>query len=75
MYNVAEVEVAGHVHRVGNSLAIIIPARDSHRAHLKEGDPVRAVITVDVPHPFGLLKGKVRSGFNRRKEGLWRDRI
>lgn len=75
MYNVTGIEVAGHVHRVGNSLAIVIPAKDARRAHLKEGDPVHAVLRVDVPPPFGLLKGKVKTDFNRRKEGLWRDRI
>ena len=75
VYNVTEVEVAGQVHRVGNSLAIVIPAKDARRAHLKEGDPVHAVLRVDVPPPLGLLKGKVKTDFNRRREGLWRDRV
>ena len=75
MYNVTEVEVAGQVHRVGNSLAIVIPAKDARRVHLKVGDPVHAVLRVDVPRPFGLLRGKAKTEFNRRKEGLWRDRI
>ena len=70
-----EVEAAGQVHRVGNSLAIVIPAKDARRVRLKEGDPVHAVLTVDVPAPFGLLKGKTKTKFDRKREGLWRERI
>jgi hypothetical protein len=75
VYNVTEIEIAGQVHRVGNSLAIVIPAKDVRRAHLKEGDPVHAVLRSVVPPPLGLLKGKTKTGFRRRREGLWRDRV
>ena len=70
-----EIEIVGPVRRMGNSLAVIIPSKDARRAQITEGVPVRARVSVQVPRPFGLLKGIARGSFNRRKEGGWRDRI
>ena len=67
--------MAGQVHRVGNSLAIMIPAKDARRAHLKEGDPVHAVLTVDIPSPVGLLKGRAKTAVDRKRVDFWRGRI
>jgi antitoxin component of MazEF toxin-antitoxin module len=70
-----EIEVVGPVRRMGNSLAVIIPSKAAKRANITEGVPIRARVSVDVPQPFGLLSGKVRGSFDRRKERLWRDRL
>jgi hypothetical protein len=70
-----EIEVVGPVRRMGNSLAVVIPSKEAKRAHITEGIPVRARVSVEVPRPFGLLKGIARGPFGRRKEGLWRDRL
>lgn len=73
-YVTDEIEVVDRIHRVGNSLAILIPAKVARRAHLREGDPVRAHLSAELPSPYGLLRGKVSGPFIRKKEGLWRDR-
>ena len=70
-----EIEVVGPVRRMGNSLAVVIPSKEAKRAHIIEGIPVRARVSVEVPPPFGLLKGIAKGSFDRRKEGLWRDRL
>jgi len=67
--------VVGPVRKMGNSLALVIPSKEAKRAHISEGVPVRARISVEVPAPFGLLKGIAKGSFDRRKEGEWRDRI
>jgi hypothetical protein len=72
---VDEIVVVAPVRKVGNSLAVLIPAKDAKRAHISEGVPVRARVTVEVPEPLGLLKGIAKGHFDRKKEGLWRDRI
>jgi hypothetical protein len=72
---VDEIEIVGPVRRMGNSLAVIIPSKDARRARITEGVPVRARVSVEVPSPFGLLKGVARGSFDRRREGGWRDRI
>jgi hypothetical protein len=36
---------------------------------------VRARVSVEVPQPFGLLKGIAKGSFDRGKEGFWRDRL
>ena len=69
-----DVEIVDRVHLVGNSLAVLIPAKVARRAHLKEGDPVRAHLSIEVPSPFGLLRGKAAIPFDRKKGRLWRDR-
>lgn len=70
-----EVEVVGEVRRMGNSLAVIIPSKAAKRANIREGVPVRAKVSVEVPQPFGLLAGRAKGPFDRRKEALWRERI
>jgi len=71
----AQLQVAGRIHRVGNGLALLIPVREARKAGLAAGDPVDAVITPGVDDAFGLLKDLPYSAFDRRKEGLWRERI
>ncbi|HKS59155.1 MAG TPA: hypothetical protein VJS68_00060 [Thermoplasmata archaeon] len=70
-----EVHVQGVVRRVGNSLAVIIPAEDARRAGMTPGTPVDAQIRPAVSSPLGLLKGLAYKPFDRHKEMLWRDRI
>jgi hypothetical protein len=70
-----ELRVSGHVRRVGNSLAVLIPVREARKAGLSAGDPVDALIQSGVRDAFGLLKGLPYRPFRRSNEGLWRDRI
>ena len=70
-----ELRVSGHVRRVGNGLALLIPVGEAKKAGIAAGDPVDAVIHSGVPDAFGLLKDLSYRPFDRRKEGLWRDRI
>jgi hypothetical protein len=70
-----DIEVVGPIRRMGNSLAVVIPAKQAKRAHLTVGVPVRVRLSVDIPQPFGLLKGIAKGSFDRRKEGKWRDRL
>lgn len=74
-YYMTQVEVLGHVRKAGNSLALVIPAIEARKANLKEGDLVRAQVMVEVPEPFGLLRGIAKGRFERRKEAMWRDRV
>ncbi len=67
--------VSGHIRRVGNGLALLIPVKDARNAGISAGDPVDAVIQSGVPDAFGLLKDLPYEPFDRRKGGLWRDRI
>ncbi|MEA3203827.1 MAG: hypothetical protein QOI63_1506 [Thermoplasmata archaeon] len=62
------------VKRVGNSLAIFIPADKARSAHLKEGDTVRAVLEPEAPEVLGLLRHLDLGPFSRRAEGTWHDR-
>jgi bifunctional DNA-binding transcriptional regulator/antitoxin component of YhaV-PrlF toxin-antitoxin module len=74
-FNVTETTVAGRITRVGNSLAIFIPAETARRAGLGVGDRVEATLRSSVPEPFGLLRDIAKARFDRRKEGDWRDRV
>jgi hypothetical protein len=74
-FNMRELRVSGHVRRVGNSLALLIPVADAKKVGLAPGDPVDAIIQSGVPDAFGLLKDLPYRPFDRRKEGLWRDRL
>jgi antitoxin component of MazEF toxin-antitoxin module len=67
--------VSGHIRRVGNGLALLIPVRDARRAGLSAGDSVDAVIRSGVPDAFGLLRDLRFHPFARRREGVWRDRV
>ncbi len=70
-----ELRVSGHIRRVGNGLALLIPLRDARRAGFSPGDSVDALIQSGVPDAFGLLKDLPYQPFERKKDGLWRDRI
>ena len=74
-FNVTELHVSGHVRRVGNSLAVLIPIAEARKAGISTGDPVDVLIRSGVPDAFGLLKGLPYVPFERRRRGLWRDRI
>jgi hypothetical protein len=73
--NMKQLRVSGHIRRVGNGLALLIPVREARKAGLAPGDPVDAVIQSGVPEPLGLLKDLNTGPFVRAKEKLWRDRI
>jgi hypothetical protein len=70
-----ELRVSGHVRRVGNGLALLIPLRDARKAGISAGDPVDVLIRSGVSDAFGLLKDLPFRPFERTKEGLWRERI
>jgi antitoxin component of MazEF toxin-antitoxin module len=70
-----EATVVGRITRVGNSLAILIPAETARQADLGAGDTVEATIRSSVPEPLGLLAGIAKGSFDRRKEEAKRDRI
>ncbi|MCA1811253.1 MAG: hypothetical protein LC623_04490 [Halobacteriales archaeon] len=70
----ADVSLTAPVKRVGNSLAIFIPADKARSAHLKEGDTVHAVLKPEAPEVLGLLQHLGLGPFSRRDEGLWHDR-
>ena len=67
--------VSGHIRRVGNGLALLIPVREAKKVGLAAGDPVDAVIQGGAPDPFGLLKDLPHAPFDRRREKLWRERV
>jgi hypothetical protein len=73
--NMRELRVSGHIRRVGNGLALLIPVAEARRAGLSAGDPVDAVIQSGVTDAFGLLKDLPYRPFQRSKEGLWRERV
>lgn len=70
-----ELRVSGHIRRVGNGLALLIPVAEAKKAGIAAGDPVDALIQSGVPDAFGLLADLPFRPFSRPKEGLWRDRI
>lgn len=66
--------IHGTVRRVGNSLAVLIPAKDARRLGIKPGDQVDGELHTRSPPALGLLKGKVPyEPFSRRS--LDRDRV
>lgn len=67
--------MVGPIRGRGNSLAALIRAKQARRALLSEGVSVRARLTVESPHPFGLLQGIAKGSFDRRKERQWRDHL
>lgn len=71
--NVPEIRVSGRIKRVGNSLAIFVPAASARQAGLRAGDPVDAVIRTEIPAPLGLASDVPYQPFDRRD--LWRDRV
>lgn len=68
--------VRAPLRRVGNVLALFIPADATRKGHLQEGQVVDADIETEPGDLFGFLKGKVPyRPFRRSEEGLWRDRV
>lgn len=66
--------IHGTVRRVGNSLAVMIPAEQARRAGLKPGDAVDADLRTKAQPVLGLLKGKLPyEPFDRRSSD--RDRV
>lgn len=45
------------VKKVGNSLAIFIPADKAREASIREGDIVEAELETQAPHLLGMFKG------------------
>jgi bifunctional DNA-binding transcriptional regulator/antitoxin component of YhaV-PrlF toxin-antitoxin module len=72
---VTQLQVSSQIRRVGNGLALIIPARDARRAGLAAGDPVDAILRSGVSDAFGLLSDLPPHEFERHREGLWRERL
>ena len=69
------IQLVTRVRRVGNSIAVLIPAREARRAGIREGQMITATIQQEIPEPLGLLEDLYDGEFSRRKERLWRDRI
>lgn len=68
------VRVVTRVKKVGNSLAVFIPASDARAAGIEEGQLVEAVVRPHAPAPVALLQGLAYEPFRRREEDAWRDR-
>lgn len=63
----AVLHIHGTVRRVGNSLAVVIPAEDARRAGIKAGDAIDADLRPQPQPTLGLLKGKLAyEPFSRR---------
>jgi hypothetical protein len=71
---VSNLSLTAPIKRVGNSLAIFIPADKARSARLKEGDTVHAVLEPQAPEVLGLLQHLGLGPFSRRKEAMARDR-
>lgn len=70
----AELHLHATVRRVGNSLALVIPADQARRAGIKAGDAVDADVRTKAQPALGLLKGKLPyEPFSRRD--VDRDRV
>lgn len=63
---VESIHVVGEVKRVGNSLAVFIPAEDARRLGLKAGQKVGATIRRAPQRLLGLLKDLPYQPFTRR---------
>lgn len=70
-----EVRVVTRVKKVGNSLAVFIPAADARSAGIEEGHLVEAVVRPHAPEPVALLHGLPYAPFRRTGEDAWRDRV
>ena len=68
-YNVSEtgeIRLVGEVKRVGNSLAVFIPAEDARRLGLQAGQKVAASFRRAPPRLLGLLKDVPYQPFTRK---------
>lgn len=72
MYNVSEaadIHLIAPVRRVGNSLAVIIPAEEARRVGLVEGSIVELDVRPTLPPLLGMLKGRAaKTPFRREKD-------
>lgn len=62
----AEIRLVGEVKRVGNSLAVFIPADEARRLDLKAGQKVAATLRRAPPRLLGLLKDLPYEPFTRK---------
>lgn len=70
----SDLHIHGTVRRVGNSLAVLIPAKDARRLGIKPGDQVDADLRTNTLPTLGWLKGKIPyEPFTRRS--FDRDRV
>lgn len=67
--------IRGPLRRVGNVFAIFVSRSRAKTAGLHEGQTVEADIRVPTVEPLGLWKGTGHKPFDRRSEGIWRDRL
>lgn len=71
-----EAHVIGQVKRVGNSLAVFIPADEARRAGISEGSMVEVDVRPRLPPILGMLKRETKSApFRRAKDMGYEDRI
>lgn len=69
MTEAADIHLVAPVRRLGNSLAVIIPAEDARRAGLVEGSIVELDVRPTLPPLLGMLKGeRKQSPFRREKD-------
>jgi hypothetical protein len=66
-------DLVGELRRVGNSLALLIPARVGRKAGFRAGQKVRAHLEPEIPEPLGLLIGLKFGPFDRHEDNLWRE--
>lgn len=76
----SEVHFRAKARRVGNSLTVIVPAKERKRAAIRDGQELDVTIRTERRNDFEALgfdqRAGVKSGrFRRRKENLWRDRL
>lgn len=64
--SVGEVRLVGEVKRVGNSLAVFIPAEDARRLGLQPGHKVAASIRRAPERALGLLRDLPYQPFTRK---------
>lgn len=66
MSDAGEVRLVGEVKRVGNSLAVFIPADDARRLGLQAGHKVAASFRRAPPRLLGVLKDLPYQRFTRK---------
>ena len=62
--------------RVGNSVGILIPAREAKEANIRPGAALEVTVRPAMDEIFGFARHLRHLGpYNRHKEGIWRDRF
>lgn len=72
LYTSYRMHLTAPVKKVGNSLAIFIPADKARAAHIREGDIVDADVNPQEPHMLGMFKG-IGSYSLADKKDAWPD--